>query len=114
MEITKTDIMKVVEESCTEVFIEMKDDAKKIVTEEIIPAVAAAKNTFIDGLKKESETASSDVKLRNGVIIVAIKFTSIIVSKIFDKIFADTESIASETQPVNDATVAETTAPVQP
>ena len=91
MEITKTDIMKVVEESCTEVFIEMKDDAKKIVTEEIIPAVAAAKDNFIDELKKESETASAGVKLRNGAIIIAVKFASVVANKIVDKIFADPE-----------------------
>lgn len=89
MEITKTELMNVVESSCSEVFIEMKDDAKKIVTDEIIPAVAAAKNSFISDLKKESETASSGVKLRNSAIIIAIKFASVVATKIVAKIFAD-------------------------
>ena len=107
MEITKTGIMKVVEESCTEVFIEMKDDAKKIVTEEIIPAVAAAKESFIDDLKKESETASAGVKLRNGTIIVAVKFASIVATKIVDKIFSDIEMTLYNAKFVNDTATAE-------
>lgn len=92
------DIKEIIKEETEKKLNDIKSNALEFIKNQIVPGITAAKDGFIEDLKKESATGSWKIKLRNQLIATATDFIFSIANDVINRIFTEKEEVSTTVQ----------------